>query len=414
MTTQDAFTIGLTYIRTILLKMEGIGLWRTRFLEEIFLLFLGLKGRVNFLQLSRYGKLSDKSYRTHFSEEFNFLQFNIELTNEICSDEKLIGFDPSYISKSGKATPGVGYFYSGVAGGYKRGLEIGCFSLIDVQQNTAYHLESIQSPYKGKKKGEEEWTLIDHYAEILLKRKKEFLGISNILVVDAYFTKEKYVNCVCDQVEMEMISRLRNDANLKYLYNGKQKEGKGRPKKYEGKIDLKKINRNRIIFVFEDEEMAIRSAKVYSVGLKRLIRLVFVEFKDKNGEIATTKLFYSTNLNRDPRQVVKYYKARFQMEFIFRDAKQFAGLNTCESRQKERLHFHHNAALTSVSIARAIYRKKHDAQLNELSVSIADIQTELNNAMLANTILSIYGLDPKLIKNDPRYREILDFGKIAA
>ena len=112
MTTQDAFTIGLTYVRTILLKMEGFGLWRTRFLEEIFLLFLGLKGRVNFLQLSRYGRLSDKSYRTHFSEEFNFLQFNIEMTNQICSDEKLIGFDPSYISKSGKATPGVGYFYS--------------------------------------------------------------------------------------------------------------------------------------------------------------------------------------------------------------------------------------------------------------------------------------------------------------
>ena len=169
-----------------------------------------------------------------------------------------------------------------------------------------------------------------------------------------------------------------------------------------------------MIFVMEDEEMAIRSAGVYSVGLKREIRLVYVDFKNKKGQVVTTKLFYSTNVNRDPQQVVKYYKARFQMEFIFWDAKQFAGLNTCESRQKERLHFHHNAALTSVSIARAIYRKKHGAELNEISVSISDIQTELNNTILANTILSIYGLDPKLIKNDPRYQEILDFGKIAA
>lgn len=34
-----------------------------------------------------------------------------------------LAFDPSYILKAGKKTPGVGYFWSGVAGRAKWGLE---------------------------------------------------------------------------------------------------------------------------------------------------------------------------------------------------------------------------------------------------------------------------------------------------
>ncbi|MBK8391990.1 MAG: transposase [Saprospiraceae bacterium] len=45
-------------------------------------------------------------------------------------------------------------------------------------------------------------------------------------------------------------------------------------------------------------------------------------------------MYFSTNLERDPIQVVEYYKARFQMEFNFRDAKQFTGLTNCQARPK--------------------------------------------------------------------------------
>lgn len=37
--------------------------------------------------------------------------------------------------------------------------------------------------------------------------------------------------------------------------------------------------------------------------------------------------------------LMQFYKLRFQQEFVFRDGKQFLGLNHCQSRQKERLNF---------------------------------------------------------------------------
>lgn len=47
---------------------------------------------------------------------------------------------------------------------------------------------------------------------------------------------------MCDQ-GFELISRLRNDADLKYLYKGNKTEGRGRPKKYDGKIFYKSLNK---------------------------------------------------------------------------------------------------------------------------------------------------------------------------
>jgi hypothetical protein len=48
----------------------------------------------------------------------------------------------------------------------------------------------------------------------------------------------------------------------------------------------------------------------------------------------------------------EYYKSRFQIEFIFRDAKQFTGLCDCQSRQQKALDFHFNTSLAALNIAK--------------------------------------------------------------
>ncbi|PWA10539.1 hypothetical protein FNW52_18635 [Flavobacterium sp. ZT3R18] len=58
----------------------------------------------------------------------------------------IIGFDPSYLSKSGKKTHRVGYYWSGVAGKAKWGLEVAGFAAIDPILNTAFHLNEFQIP----------------------------------------------------------------------------------------------------------------------------------------------------------------------------------------------------------------------------------------------------------------------------
>ena len=61
----------------------------------------------------------------------------------------------------------------------------------------------------------------------------------------------------------------------------------------------------------------------------------------------------STDLDLDGRKLVEFYGARFQIEFLFRDSKQFTGLTDCQARAEAALDFHFNAALATLNLARA-------------------------------------------------------------
>lgn len=60
----------------------------------------------------------------------------------------------------------------------------------------------------------------------------------------------------------------------------------------------------------------------------------------------------STDINVSGKDVIEYYCTRFQIEFCFRDAKDFTGLtHHCQARDVEKLSFNFNASLTSVNLA---------------------------------------------------------------
>ena len=70
---------------------------------------------------------------------------------------------------------------------------------------------------------------------------------------------------------MHLISRLRDDANLRYLHQGEPTGKPGRPKKYEGKVDHNNIDLRHFKLVSKDEQAIVHSAIVYSISLKRNI-----------------------------------------------------------------------------------------------------------------------------------------------
>lgn len=411
MITKDAFTIGKMVINSVLTKMNKLSKRQSKFIVEILLLFLSLRGRHNYLQMSREGHRNEKSFRYQYEKDFDWLTFNISLVKDYCSDEVILGFDPSFIRKSGKSSPGLGYFYSGCQSSYKRGLELGSFAALDVEQHLAYHLVADQSPSAKRDRINESKTLIEHYAQRVVERSKDLKKISNVIVFDAYFTKRKFVEAVIDKAGFEMIGRMRDDANLKYLYKGKKKKKRGRPQLYAGKVVNKKIDKRRIKLVRKTEDYNLYSGVVYSVGLKRQLRVAFVEHKVKNKVI--TKIYYSSNIERDPMKLFNYYRMRFQMEYLFRDAKQHMGLEHCQARSKNKLGFHFNASLTAVSLAKVITRYNEEKS-TRTSISISDIKTECQNRNLINRILSIYRINRKLIENSKDYNMLLNFGKIAA
>ncbi|RME97870.1 MAG: transposase, partial [Bacteroidetes bacterium] len=112
------------------------------------------------------------------------LELNRLLAEQYLSDDLAIAFDPSFIPKSGKHTPGLGYFYSGCAGRELRGLELGGIAVVDQQDKTALHLEAIQTV--GLQDGE---NLLNCYTRTLVSRREQLQQISTLLLVDAYFAK---------------------------------------------------------------------------------------------------------------------------------------------------------------------------------------------------------------------------------
>jgi len=96
--------------------------------------------------------------------------------------------------------------------------------------------------------------LVNHYAEYIVSRATAIKHFSKYLVADGYFAKKDFIQVVMNKSGLHVITKLKDDANLRYPYNGPQKPGKGRKKIHDGKVDLKKIDKRRITLVREDDE----------------------------------------------------------------------------------------------------------------------------------------------------------------
>ncbi len=374
------------------------------------ILFLSMRGRYNFKGMERYGSYSEKSYRLHFERTFDFLKFNMELHASDLSSNCIVAFDPSYLPKSGKHTPHKGTFYSGCLGKAAGGIEIGGLGIVDLEHNTAFNLEAIQTPNTKELKCRGK-SLVEHYAQLIRDRHRQILRISKYLAVDGYFAKVTFVNLIKESTDLELICKLRQDANLKYIFNGPKRKGRGRPKKHDGKVDTKNIDKRRFKQIFKDETVILYKAIVWSVSLKRNINVVYASFLNNGRATERYALFFSTDLDLDGISIYKYYKARFQIEFLFRDAKQHTGLTHSQARSENKLHFHFNMALTTVGLAKAAHYLNKE---NNQAFSLANIKTSYFNQLMLNLFLSNFHVDTELKKNKEAINRILQFGKIAA
>lgn len=399
-------------IANILDQLSGFKVKRRRFMEHIFLLVMTLRGRHNFLGLSRYGTYNERSYRENYAQDFDFMSFNIVLSNDHLSKNVVLALDPSFIPKSGKHTPHIDYFYSGCASKNLRGLEITGLALIDLDNNTGFHLLSVQTPSK-KTLEKKDWTRVDHYADIIISRSEQLEQIADHLCVDGFFAKKKFVDTVLEKTSLHLISKLRHDANLRYLNNDKPTGKRGRPKLYDGKVNTKKIDKRRIKKVHQDDQVILYEGIVYHSQLKRKIKLCYVEFVSDGVPNGRIQLLFSTDLTLNALSIYRFYKARFQIEFIFRDAKQFTGLNHCQGRSENKLHFHHNVSLTAINLAKAIYYLNRPKE-ERTAFSMANVKTELLNEYMLEIFISNLDIDPKSAKIRRLRSKISILGRIAA
>jgi hypothetical protein len=408
------------FINYILEEMSDIGKPQKKFLVSLFLTILFMRGKVNFRNMSRYSDYCEKTYARQYRRSFSFIEFNERLIKEVVpvSHEVIGTMDCSFVPKSGKKSYGLGNFYDSSHNKSSKGLEISVIGVVDVTDKTAYSLSAWQTPPQAEIEDlvaqerevadEDDISRVDFYAHHLRRDVQAVLQFVTYLVVDGYYSKLKFVNTVLE-LGLQQIGKLRHDANLRYLYSGPQKKF-GARRKYDGKVKFDDLH--RLTYVDEVEpDLHLYTAVVYNVNLKRTIRLVYLlnlRHKNKSGYI----LLFSTDTDLDAETIYRYYKARFQLEFVFRDAKQFTGLCDGQARSQDALDFHFNTSLTVLNLA------KVDAYLSfgydaDTPFSLATQKLVYFNQHFIEKVLAILDIDLSLINCQPDLAALRTYGAIA-
>jgi hypothetical protein len=338
-----------------------------RRMSRIAQAMLSMSGRVTMLGLSRWAGKGG-SYRT-VQRWFNQLLAWPEIFHKffrqhlhLSGTEYFLVGDESVVTKSGKETHGLDHFFSGLLSKVVKGIAIFSVSLVSVEERCSYPLQVEQvirseaekeaakarkqkqakkdqaAPKKkrGRPKGSRnrdktEVELSPELKRIQAMLKKQLNMLQDqvtvrYLALDGHFGNNNALQMV-RQCGLHLISKLRYDAALYFVYDSRQKR-KGPRKKYGQKIDYRRIHKRYLVerSVKDGIETCIYQAQMLHHEFAQPLNVVTITKTNlKTGAFANVNLF-SSDLELGYETIIDYYSLRFQIEFNFRDAKQYWGL----------------------------------------------------------------------------------------
>ena len=369
-----------------------------RRMSRIVEAMLSMTGRVTMLGLSRWAGKGG-SYRTvqrFFNTVIPWPQvfgkfFEAHLYQP--EGEYFLGGDESVVTKSGKETHGLDYFFSGLLNKVVKSIAIFTLSLVSVEERRSYPLrveqvvrseaekaaakarkkkrqaqkKSVSKKKRGRPKGSRnrDKTQVDLTPELMriqkmVKKQLEMLAnrvTIRYLALDGHFGNNNALQMV-RQCDLHLISKLRHDSALYFLYAGKQKRT-GPRRKYGQKIDYSNIPGKYLVEkrTEGDIETRIYQAVMLHKGFaQRLNVVIIVKTNLKTGAIAHVVLF-SSDLELSWEKIIDFYSLRFQIEFNYRDAKQFWGLEDFMNVKEVPLTNALNLSLFMVNLSQALLRE---------------------------------------------------------
>lgn len=384
---------------------------RRRFLCELFRVLLALHGRVTFTNLARYSALSERTFRRHFARALDWLALNLTLAQlRLHPQEAWIGvFDTTFIEKAGTQTYGLDRFFCSRQRSMRRGLEVSLLGLVGTTTRRCIGLDATQTP-PGLAPQDEAvaYSRTDFYLEQITDSLAYHgaLGGVRYWVGDGFYAKGKVFEALAAH-RRHLITRLRSDANLRFLAAPGECGPTGRRRRYAGKVGFDQVaapeSRFEAVGALEDlPHVRLFTALVNSPHFKRDLRIV-VLVDTRTGRYV---VLCTTDLAQAAEEVVAYFRLRFQIELVIRDAKQHTGLGQCQARSEEKLDFHFNMSLTGVNVARLLSQRA--------GLSLVSYLREQYNGSLVERLGCELGLEAELDLRDPGVQRVVQTGRIAA
>ena len=223
--------------------------------------------------------------------------------------ERISAFDASFIKKAGKSTHGLGFFYNGCHHRPEKGLEISSLAIVDMTYQTAFTLSVRQSEAVADKKDQlDDETMIDQYMDHIREVRPFLQEKETTLVLDGAFAKIKVFETL-DALGLTGITRLRKDADMRYLYEGpKRAKGSGRQKVYDGKVDWRDLARFEYLGAYDGYK--IYTKLLNHKRFKRTLRVVVLVDPDDPKHYV---ILACTDKEREALTIRRDYSARFQI-----------------------------------------------------------------------------------------------------
>jgi DDE superfamily endonuclease len=146
------------------------------------------------------------------------------------------------------------------------------------------------------------------------------------VVLDGHFGNAPSA-CMVEQANLHLISKMRSDAALYPAFAGEY-NGAGRPAKYGEKLHVRQLDPKYLQKTSTEDHLRTEmyQGQFYNKEFAFVLNVVVIlKTNLKTGAQAHVILF-STDLEAAYDQIIKFYSLRFQIEFNFRDAKQYWGL----------------------------------------------------------------------------------------
>jgi hypothetical protein len=423
----------------------------TRQLSHIISAIITMSGRVSMLGMSRW---TDKggSYRSiqrffytviPWSQLF-WTFFRAYLFNP--EDVYLLVGDESVVTKAGQRTHGLDRFFSSLYGRAIPGLAFFALSLLSTQERQSYPMmveqrvrsdaekaatkakskqkkakQKSANPKVGRPKGSKnkdkslielspELVFIQAMIQQVLSLIKGFLPL-NYLVLDGHFGHNNALH-MTQQCGLHLISKLRYDAALYFPYEAAY-SGHGRPHKYGKKVDYDNLPEQHLKQVSLEDDIQTRiyqATLLHKHFIQALNVVIIVKINLKTGQGSNVVLF-SSDLDLAYDLLIDYYCLRFQIEFNFRDAKQYWGLEDFMNVTETALHNAANLSLFMVNVAAVLLR---DFRQQSAQAGVLDLKAHFRGCKYVSETLKLLPQKPEPILMQHIFQAVAQLGSIHA
>jgi putative transposase len=441
----------LDIIALLLCLHPEITMTTIRQFSRITLAMLAMTGRVTMRGISRWTG-EGGSYRTvqrlfatviPWANLF-WVFFRTHLFQS--ADVYLLGGDETVVTKAGKHTHGLDRFFASLYGKSVPSLAFFTLSLISTQQRRSFPMaveqvvrtaeeqaamrataaatttaKPLPKRKPGRPKGSTtkaktaveltpELTRIQTMILALLARTGTLVPLT-YLVLDGHFGNNSALQ-MAQRCRLQLISKLRADSALYLPYDGCY-AGRGPRRIYGEKINPRALPERllRQTTLADGVETRIYQLEARHKTMAQPLNVVVILKTNLQTQAVAHVILFSSDLTLSWDKLIDYYCLRFQLEFNFRDAKQYWGLEDFMNISPRAVT---NAANLSLFMVNLVERLLQDIHQHQPACSVLDLKAHCRGAKYVEETIKMLPEMPEPVLLERIFAKIVAIGRIHA